>query len=134
MEKSNLDIFVVDAGAHSFRAGRAEDFPTDSATPHTVLQSVVRAVGADDADSARTSTTQVRFSRDDHRSEAAGLLGLVLFETLGSKCARLRSARPPRLTEAHLLVHDHTYSAFASTGESRCACVQIVGQSGCIED
>lgn len=59
MEKANLDIFVVDAGAHSFRAGRAEDFPTDAHTPHIALQSAVRPLGADDADSTQTSVNQV---------------------------------------------------------------------------
>lgn len=59
MEKANLDIFVVDAGTHSFRAGRAADFPTDAHTPHIVLQSAVRAVGADEADSTQTSVDQV---------------------------------------------------------------------------
>lgn len=56
----DLDIFVVDAGAHTVRAGRAEDFPDDAKSPHVVLPSVVRPAGADDADSAQPATTKVQ--------------------------------------------------------------------------
>jgi hypothetical protein len=59
MDKSNLDIFVLDAGAYSFRAGRAEDFPNEAQTPYTVLPSVVRPVGTDDADSTQTNVEKV---------------------------------------------------------------------------
>lgn len=43
--KSLLDIFVVDLGAHSIRAGRAEDFPTEESSPHIVLPSRVLEPG-----------------------------------------------------------------------------------------
>ena len=39
--KSLLDIFVIDAGAHTIRAGRAEDFPGEEESPHIVLPSCV---------------------------------------------------------------------------------------------
>jgi actin-related protein len=39
MEARTLDCFVIDAGAHTTRAGRAEDFPTDADSPHIVIPS-----------------------------------------------------------------------------------------------
>lgn len=54
-----LDILVVDAGAHTVRAGRAQDFPTDAESPYVVLPSAVRASGLDDADSTQTSVSKV---------------------------------------------------------------------------
>ena len=52
-----MDMFVLDPGAHAFRAGRAEDFPADAQTPYVVLPSVVRT--SDDADSSITEPDQV---------------------------------------------------------------------------
>lgn len=43
--KSLLDIFVIDPGAHSVRAGRAEDFPSEEGSPHIVLPSRVLEPG-----------------------------------------------------------------------------------------
>jgi hypothetical protein len=57
MEKSNLDMLVLDPGAHSFRAGRAEDFPLVSHSPYVVLPMAVRP--GDDADSTKTEPLKV---------------------------------------------------------------------------
>ena len=54
-----LDIIVLDAGAHTVRAGRAQDFPIDAQSPYAVLPSAVRASGVDDADSTQTSVSKV---------------------------------------------------------------------------
>jgi hypothetical protein len=48
--KSHLDIFVLDLGGHSIRAGRAEDFPAEKETPHIVLPSAVTTASENDVE------------------------------------------------------------------------------------
>jgi hypothetical protein len=74
----DLDIFVIDAGAHTIRAGRAEDFPANDRSPHVALPSVVRPAGVDDADSTQTSTSKVWPPHAAQRTEAAMLTQLHL--------------------------------------------------------
>ena len=45
MDSKTLDCLVCDAGAHTIRVGRAEDFPTDAETPHVVVPSCVSTAG-----------------------------------------------------------------------------------------
>lgn len=45
MDSKTLDCIVCDVGAHTVRAGRAEDFPSDAETPHIVVPSCVSTAG-----------------------------------------------------------------------------------------
>lgn len=45
MDSKTLDCLVCDAGAHTIRAGRAEDFPSDAESPHVVVPSCVSTAG-----------------------------------------------------------------------------------------
>jgi hypothetical protein len=64
MDSKTLDCIVCDAGAHTIRAGRAEDFPTDAETPHIVVPSCVNTAGdVEGGEEAHESVTQVSTTR-----------------------------------------------------------------------
>jgi hypothetical protein len=59
MDSKTLDCIVCDAGAHSIRAGRAEDFPADTETPHIVVPSCVSTAG--DVEAGQAAIESVKY-------------------------------------------------------------------------
>lgn len=134
MDSKTLDCLVCDAGACTVRVGRAEDFPTDTETPHVVVPSCVSTAG--DVIAGKTtqeSVTEVSASWHANLSCIRPFVVIDSFESVETwvdMCARMDQLRsmqtqPPTHARNATISSEHSCDYQPVCLACLCLCVLV---------